>query len=57
MSSGKSQAKFNPIASFFSRERGKIKASPLQGYPLVTSFLTFVGRSLQQLFLVHPLRL
>ena len=42
MSSGKSNAKSNPLASFFSREEGKIKASPLQGYPLVTSFLTFM---------------
>ena len=42
ISSEKSNTKFNPLASFFSREGGKIKASPLQGYPLVTSFLTFV---------------
>ncbi|MEH1984547.1 hypothetical protein [Nostoc sp.] len=42
ISSGKSNVKINPLASFFSGERVKIKGSPLQGYPLVTSFLTFV---------------
>ncbi len=34
MFSGKSNAKSDPLASFFSREGGKIKASRLQGYPL-----------------------
>ncbi|MEH2078603.1 MAG: hypothetical protein V7K89_00865 [Nostoc sp.] len=38
----KIQCEFKHLASFSSREEVKIKASPLQGYPLVTSFLTFV---------------
>jgi hypothetical protein len=56
MSSEKSNAKFNPLVSFFSQEGVKIKAFSLEGYPLVTSFLTF-GRSQQQLLLVRLLRL
>ncbi|MEH2257685.1 hypothetical protein [Nostoc sp.] len=47
MLSGKSNAKINLLASFFGREEEKIKAFLLQGYSLVTSFLTFMmARSL-----------